>query len=58
MRYGQTCPKCEWFETDYNNPREDMCKECADREFLDSHNGVDRVTDFLYPGLKRFIGNA
>ena len=32
-----------------------MCKQCADKEFTDSHNGVDRVTDFLYPGLKRYV---
>ena len=56
MRYGQTCPKCEWFETDYNNARQDMCKECADAEFKAAHNGVDRVTDFQLPGLAGWLG--
>jgi len=52
MKYNATCPKCNWFESDYNNPREDMCGDCVANEYSNSHNGVDRVTDLMYPGLK------
>lgn len=55
MQYGAECPRCKWFETDYNNSRQDVCGRCRDKEFRDSHGGVDRVTDFLFPGAKHVM---
>jgi hypothetical protein len=31
------------------------CGQCADKTFRDSHNGVDQVTDFIYPGLSSWL---
>lgn len=55
MQYGATCPKCNWFETDYNNSRQDVCGRCRDKEFRATHGGVDQVTDFLFPGAKHVM---
>jgi hypothetical protein len=52
MPYGTLCPKCGHPETDYNNSDPEQCGGCRNRAFRASHGGVDRVTDFLFPGLK------
>lgn len=55
MQYGSTCPRCKWFETDYNNSRQDVCGRCRDKEFRATHGGVDQLTDLLFPGAKHVV---